>query len=159
LPTQAGQNYLVSLWLSSPDGQTPNEFSVNWNGGKIFDQLNVGNVGWTNLNFIVTATSSSTLLQFGFQDNPSYLGLDDVSVTPVSKPIFQATVKTANSFKLTWGTTTGLTYQVQYKTNLAQADWLDLGNAIVATNNTWTVFDTNSISASPQRFYRLVVSP
>ena len=40
LPTFAGQNYLLSLWLDSPNVSgtlTPNEFSVSWNGGVIFD--------------------------------------------------------------------------------------------------------------------------
>jgi hypothetical protein len=44
-------------------------------------------------------------------------------------------------------------YQVQYKTNLLQTNWINLGNAITATNVTATA--TNLIGSDPQRFYRL----
>jgi hypothetical protein len=40
-----------------------------------------GSLGWTNLQFMVSATAASTVLQFGFQDDPAYLALDDVTVT------------------------------------------------------------------------------
>ena len=32
LPTVPGAPYVVSVWLDSPDGQSPNEFQVAWNG-------------------------------------------------------------------------------------------------------------------------------
>jgi subtilase family serine protease len=162
IPTFAGQSYLLSLWMDSPKisgTTTPNEFSVSWNGGTIFDQTNVGKIGWTNLQFIVTATSSSTVLQFGFRDDPYYLGLDDISVTPIPVPAFRATTKTSNAFNLTWGAMAGLIYQVQYKTNLLQTNWINLGKPLVATNSNLTVSDTNAINSSPQRFYRLMVLP
>jgi hypothetical protein len=86
LPTVAGQLYLISLWMDSPDGQTPNEFSVSWNGNTLSDFVNVGKLGWTNLQYTVKATDSSTVLQIGASDYSTYLGLDDVSVTPISVP-------------------------------------------------------------------------
>jgi len=161
LPTFAGQNYLLSVWLDSPSTSpnTPNEFSVLWNGVSLFDQVNIGVTGWTNLQFIVTAAGPGTVLQLGFRDDPYYLGLDDISVTPISMPMFKTTSVASSTFNLTWGTTTGLVYQVQYSTNLAQGNWINLGKPLIATSNTLTVSDTNAISSSPQRFYRLTVSP
>jgi hypothetical protein len=162
LPTFAGQNYLLSLWLDSPNisgTATPNEFSVSWNGNIIFDQPNMGKIGWTNLQFIVTATGPSTVLQLGFRDDPYYLGLDDISVTPVPVPAFRAATKTSSSFNLTWGTMAGLVYQVQYTTNLVQTNWINLGKPLIATNVNLTMSDTNAISSSPQRFYRVQVLP
>jgi sugar lactone lactonase YvrE len=94
LATTAGKSYLLSFWLDSPNGQTPNEFLVSWNGTTLFDQPNLGAVGWTNLQFLVSATGTSTVLQFGFRDDPSYLGLDDISVV-ASQPA-QLTVTTAS---------------------------------------------------------------
>jgi subtilase family serine protease len=161
LPTLAGQNYLLSLWMDSPNiagTLTPNEFTVSWNGGTIFDWSNIGKIGWTNLQFIVTASSSSTILQLGFRDDPYYLGLDDISVTPIALPNFQTSVAAANAFKLTWGAVTGLVYQVQYKTNLLQANWSNLGGPITATGATLTISDTNALILSPRRFYRLMLS-
>ncbi len=162
LPTFAGQNYLLSLWVDSPNISgtlTPNEFRVSWNGNIIFDQSNMGKIGWTNLLFIVSATSSSTVLQLGFRDDPYYLGLDDISVTPIPVVAFRTATKTSSTFNLTWGAMTGLVYQVQYKTNLLQTDWINLGKPLIATDGNMTVSDTNAISSPPQRFYRLMMSP
>jgi subtilase family serine protease len=162
LPTFAGQNYLLSLWLDNPNnsyGATPNQFLVQWNGTTIFSQTNMPFTTWTNLQFIVTATGPSTVLQLGFQDDPYYLGLDDISVTPIPVPAFRTATKTSSSFNLTWGTMTGLVYQVQYKTNLVQTNWINLGKPLIATDGNLTVSDTNAIGSSRQRFYRLMVSP
>ncbi len=158
LPTTAGQMYLLSCWLNSPDGATPNEFSVTWNGTNYFDQSNLPAIpltGWTNLLFIVTATGSSTILQFGGQNDSSYLGLDDVSVVPMPVTSFQSTVKTNGSVKFAWNTLTGLAYQLQYKTNLAQANWINLGNPVAATGFTTTT--TDAAPSDPRRFYRLMI--
>jgi hypothetical protein len=54
---------------------------LEWNGNVLFNGGNLGALGWTNLQFMVTATAASTVLQFGFQDDPAYLALDDVTVT------------------------------------------------------------------------------
>ena len=89
LATSPGQNYLLSLWIDNPvnsTGATPNQFLVQWNGTTIFNRSNIPFIGWTNLQFVVTATNTSTVLQFGFKDSPYYLGLDDISVTPVATP-------------------------------------------------------------------------
>ncbi|MGH8023281.1 MAG: hypothetical protein ACRED1_06855, partial [Limisphaerales bacterium] len=80
LATTPGATYLLSFWLNSPDGETPNEFQVSWNGTILFDETNLPAIGWTNLQFAVTATGNNTVLQFGAQDDSSYLALDDVSV-------------------------------------------------------------------------------
>ena len=160
LSTSASQPYLVSCWLNSPDGQTPNEFRVRWNGNLLLDLVNmpaVSGSGWTNLEFIVTATGSSSVLQFGFRDDPSYLALDDVSVMPVPVPSVQMAAKIGSTIGFTWNAMTGLVYQVQYKTNLAQTGWINLGGAIPGTNSTLRTSD--AIGTDPQRFYRLSILP
>ena len=89
LPTVPGAAYVISAWLDSPDGQIPNEFLLEWNGNVLFNVANLGALGWTNLQFTVTATGASAVLQFGFEDDPAYLGLDDVTVmayTNVASP-------------------------------------------------------------------------
>jgi hypothetical protein len=160
IPTFTGQSYLLSLWMDSPDGQTPNEFNVSWNGTTLTDLVNMPMLGWTNLLFIVTATGNSTVLQIGGRDDPTYLGLDDVTVTPIPATVFQpATVaKTNNNLKFTWNAMTGLVYQVQFKTNLLQPNWAVL-NSITATNSPVIFMDTNPVTGSPQKFYRLQLLP
>jgi hypothetical protein len=81
LSTTPGTNYYLSFWLDC-DGATPNEFQVSWDGNTLLDEANIPDVGWTNIQFTVTATGNSTVLQFGFRDDTSNLGLDDVSVVP-----------------------------------------------------------------------------
>jgi hypothetical protein len=61
------------------------------------------------------------------------------------------------AFALTWNAIVGATYQLQYTTNLAPANWLDLDDPVIATNSTMTASDI--IGLNPQRFYRLLWLP
>jgi subtilase family serine protease len=161
LATVPGQMYVLSLWLDNPVnsyGATPNQFLVEWNGTTLFNQANIPYISWTNLEFFVTASGTSTVLELGFYDDPYYLGLDDISVTLLSSPAFRTFQATSSSLNLTWSAMAGLVYQVQYETNLAQSAWVNLGKPLVATNDTLTVSETNAFNL-PQVFYRLVVSP
>ena len=158
LPTFSGQPYLLSLWMNvTPDSAgmaTPNLWRVLWNGKNLFAAVNLPSAGWTNLEFLVSATGQSTVLQFLFQDDPSFIGLDDVSAIPVPTPRLQPVTLANSSVQLTWSSLAGLSYQVQYKTDLNQTTWTNLGAPIAATGPTATTSD--SASASTARFYRVV---
>jgi hypothetical protein len=67
--------------------------------------------------------------------------------------------KTTGAFNLTWNTTAGLVYQLQYKTDLFQSDWINLGEPVVAADASLTLSDTNAVNSSPQRYYRLIEVP
>ena len=58
-----------------------------------------------------------------------------------------------NAMSLSWDGLLGQTYQVQCATNLAPANWVDLGDPIAGTNGPITVLD--SLSASPNKYYRI----
>jgi Pro-kumamolisin, activation domain/Carbohydrate binding domain/Viral BACON domain len=160
LPTYAGQTYQLSVWVRNPNnslGATPNEFQIQWEGNTIFDRVNLPFGAWSNLVFTVTATMSGSQLQFGFQDDPYYLGLDDVSVKPIVAPHVKAIVQpppSAPAFHFDFAVTAGSVYQAQYKTNLAQPDWTDLGAQITADSDSITLTDTNT-ALFAQKFYRL----
>jgi hypothetical protein len=158
LPTSAGQTYLLSLWLKNPQNNnnsgTPNEFVVQWEGTTLYDQTDLPFFGWTNLQFFVTATNSGSLLQIGFRDDPYYLALDDISLKPVVAPHIRAIVQSPATFHFTFAADPGSVYQVQYKTDLAQPDWIDLGDPVTADTNGLTVSDDN-VANFPQKFYRL----
>jgi hypothetical protein len=145
--------------LDNPTNGTPNEFIATWNGNKLFDGVDMEEFVWTNLQFVVTATGPSTDLQFGFRNDQNALGLDDISVRPIpiAAPIFQKVTLTTGLIQLTWSAPPGLTYQMQYTTDLNPIAWNNLGNPITPTNGTVTASD--SITASRQRFYRIVVLP
>jgi hypothetical protein len=164
LTTLPGQNYKLSLWLRNAAGTISNWFQVQWNGSVVYEQTNVPGKLWTNLVFLVNATSTSSALQLGFQNDPDFFGLDDVSVTAVTNAIaavaaVKATVRQSNDFHLMWSTTVGTKYQVQYKTNLFQSDWINLGSPTTAGADTLSITDTNAFQSSPQRFYRLQEVP
>ena len=155
-----GQTYLLSFWLENEgaiEGSNFNEFVVSWNGVTIFDQTDLPAFGWTNFQFVVTATGSNTVLQFGFQNNPSYFGLDDIAVTGIPAPVFQSVSLTNDAIAFTWSTLSSLVYQVQYTTDLTQTNWTDLGTSILASNDTLSVSDP--IGPDPQRFYRVKITP
>jgi hypothetical protein len=160
LPTTAAQSYLLSCWLASlsDDGSTtPNEFRIDWNGTTLFDQINMSAFAWTNLQFIVTATNSATPLEFDFRDDPAALALDDITLQAVPEPIFQMVALNGSTVSFSWCALAGLAYQLQFTTNLAPANWTNLGAAIIANTNVVTAADTNP--PDPQRFYRFVLSP
>ena len=63
--------------------------------------------------------------------------------------------KAANALKCSWNSVTGMTYQLQCKTNLGQANWSNLGDPIMATNTISAT--TDATGGDPQRFYRLLL--
>jgi len=63
---------------------------------------------------------------------------------------------TTNSLALTWDATVGMTYRVEYASDLAADTWTQLGENITATGPTISVHDTPE-SLVRQRFYRVVV--
>jgi hypothetical protein len=145
--------WLLDTNVNSPHVTTPNEFSVIWNGSTIFDQSNMGSFTWSNLQFIVTATSSSTLLQIGEYNSPWYFGLDDVNAWPIPNPSFRSVVKTnGNNLVFSWNTLSNIAYQVQYSTNLAKTNWTILTTNI-ASGPVLTY--TNAYGSDPRRFYRI----
>jgi hypothetical protein len=159
LPTLSGQPYLLSLWLDNPSNQPTEIFDVNWNTNSngthtIYSLTNPPAFVWTNLFFIVTAAGTNTTLQFAEENDRNYFGLDDVSVTPIPRPTITSFGKNAGSFILTWPSVAQVPYQVQYNTNLLGTNWLTWLTLTAATN-TLTTTDSNAISASPIRFYRV----
>src|SRR5262249_44255063 len=80
LTTIAGARYTLTFWLAHPYTDTGTESLVRVGGTTLMDMHNAGNFGYTQFTFTFTATSSSTVLQFGFLEPPSYFFLDDVSV-------------------------------------------------------------------------------
>jgi len=162
LPTRAGQLYLLSFWLENPAGQPANQFVVRWNTNAtstnvIFNQTNMASFGWSNLVFTVKASTNLTTLQFGNRNDSDFFCLDNVSVIPLPAPVIQTLAPGGGSFQLSWTALAGAAYQVQYLTNVAQTNWINLGGVIIATNNPMTF--SESIVSGPERFYRVELLP
>ena len=168
LPTVPGQKYLISFWLNNPVAGAPTlnhmeQFEVNWNTNAITNTVyyvqNPPAFGWTNFNFVLAGTGTNTTLQFGAQNQPDFFGVDDISAIVIPPPSFASVVTASNGVAFTWNTLPNVGYLVQYKTNLLQTNWLNLGGSITAGTNTLTLLDTNAFNVSSQRFYRVSVSP
>ncbi|SPE53115.1 hypothetical protein SBV1_1640001 [Verrucomicrobia bacterium] len=154
LPTVAGQTYLISFWLNSPGGN-PNEFLVAWNGVILFDQTDLPNFGWTNMQFVVTAAGATSVLEFGFRKDPGYFGFDDVSVGALPVSILRLVamgLATNGGFKLGVYGEVGQTYTLQGSTNLV--NWTSLAT-FTCTNVPTYVVDSTAKNYR-RRFYRLL---
>jgi subtilase family serine protease len=157
ISTVPGQPYVLSFWINNPKAGTPNQFSVSLNENSVFNQSNLPAMTWTNMHFRFTATSTSTLLTFGFRNDPAYFGLDDVSFLPVTAPSLHALTKVDTTVQFLMTTTINAVYQLQYITNLTQSSWINLGAPFTATNSSTLVTDPGAVD--PQRFYRVIVVP
>src|SRR5262245_29685376 len=89
LSTIAGQRYLLSFWVWNGGG-TPNALSVQWGSATVLNQQ-VSAEGWTNMQFSVTASNSTTELKFGAWNEASYTSLDDVRLRPPGGVLTNAT--------------------------------------------------------------------
>ena len=159
LATTPGVVYSLSFWLDSPDGLTNNEILVSWGGETPFDETNLSEIpGWTNLQFTVVATNSSTVLQFGSRDDNSYFGLDDISVVPA--PLGIASVRLSGADLVLDGINgqSGATYYVLTSTNLLLpfSQWTPVATNTLGVSGNFTITVTNTVTNStPQRFYIL----
>ena len=81
----------------------------------------------TNLQFVVSATDTNTVLDFGAENDIDYFGLDDVELLAILPPVFQSVTCANGAVTLQWSALSGLAYQVQYVTNLAVTNWINLG--------------------------------
>jgi hypothetical protein len=79
ITTVAGQQYIFSFWYARIDG-TPAEIHAFFGGVDVYDEVNTPSHDYQFHTFTVTATSTSTTVLFMGRNDPSYDGLDDVSV-------------------------------------------------------------------------------
>jgi hypothetical protein len=78
-----------------------------------------------------------------------------LTYTPAA-PYIQSVTGNASSVSMSWSSISGTNYQVVYKTNLTQADWLFLAN-VPGTGGIVSYTDVHG--PDPQRFYRIAVAP
>ena len=81
LATTAGASYDLNFWLANFGGPT-NDFSVQWDGVTIPGStlINSNPFPYTEFSFSGLTALGGDTLQFSFRQDPSYWGLDDVSV-------------------------------------------------------------------------------
>jgi hypothetical protein len=82
---------------------------------------------------------------------------DDATLTVLALPEGSAERVDADTVRLSFPVLPGRSYQVEYKNNLNDPEWIALGSPVEAEESTLIVDD--DISGQLQRFYRLVVLP
>lgn len=85
------------------------------------------------------------------------IGYDLYLPVSVSAPKIQSVTRTGNTLHFSWNSAAGKNYQVQYRTNLTQVNWLNLGSPIPAVGSTTSSSDT--IGPDPRRYYRVALLP
>jgi hypothetical protein len=82
----------------------------------------------------------------------------NVSVAPPFPPQVQTVSMTGGNFQFSWNTVNTyppVGYQVQYTTNLAPANWINLGGVLTGSGPTISTTDTNP--TGQQRYYRVLL--
>jgi len=143
-----------------PDDQgvtTNNEFIAQWNNSTLYAGTNLSALGWTHLQFVVPAITTSTTLEFDFNNDPGAFGLDDITVEPVPPPLLNAAADSSDMVSLSWNAYLNVPYVIQATANLIRPNWANLGGSFFATNNVMNI----SIPSgnAPAQFFRVAFSP
>ena len=162
-----GSNYTTRLHFAEISPSVSNagdrKFNVSINGTQIFTSFDVLAEAGSKFRAITRdikkrADSVGTItVQFipGATNQPKCSGIELFGSAPtLQAPQITSCKLTNGSTLLTWQSTAATIYQVQYKTNLSDTNWLPLGNNLVATGNTLSA--TNNNAGAARRFFRVV---
>jgi hypothetical protein len=130
---------LFSLAAGAPEGA-----SLNTNTGAFI---------WTPP---ITGISSTNAISVRVSNNaqPPQIAVATFNAVVVARPRLISMDEANGAIGVTWSVLPGLIYQPQYKDNLSDMTWVNLGEALVAANPAMSV--TNNGGASLERFYRLL---
>jgi len=130
--TPSGTLTTVYSFTGGSDGANPNAALVQGTDGKFYGTTSTGG-----------AFGNGTVFRLSLVSPPA--------------PVFQPVTRSGGTITLTWSAVAGQIYQLQFKTNLNQPSWNNLGSPITATNS--TAATTDSIGPDPRRFYRVKLGP
>ncbi len=143
---------VISFTNSATAPATNNVF---WQSPRSWKIISLGpsatNIGSASFGVIASNTFSAGK----FTSSADVVGNVFLNFLPTPPPLITPFAGAgATNFHVAWGGVSGVTYQVQFATNLAPASWQLLGS-VLATNSS-TSFD-DIASPNPQRFYRVVI--
>lgn len=81
--TVVGDTYNLSFFLDNSGGPF-SEAYAQWGGTQVWDVQPAGTFGWNQFGVVLSATSASTTVTFGFEQVPSYFNLDDTSLVDLT---------------------------------------------------------------------------
>ena len=78
VPTQPGAKYVLSFDFSPRPSVVDNRVIVSWNGSQVFDLSEIsppgGDVNWQHHSAVVTATGTTSTVEFAGADSPDGVG-------------------------------------------------------------------------------------
>jgi hypothetical protein len=110
-----------------------------------------------NFSGVVDEVALFTNVLSASQIQQLYFAATNAAALSPQRPQVQTSIQTNNSFLYSWNAAQGLRYQFQYRTNLVQPGWLNLGGPITATDSVISV--SAPIGPDRQRFYRVLLLP
>jgi uncharacterized repeat protein (TIGR01451 family) len=108
---------------------------------------------WTGSVSLIPAASNVVLRVADGMNRSAASNPFDVVDPPLLPPLLKNVYLGSNAFQFSWTAVPGHSYQVQYKTNLLQTNWLDLGGPISATKVNLLL--SQPVGPDPQRFFRV----
>lgn len=157
IPTISGAVYRISFQTYGPNEGTSGRVTAG-SLNEVFDAPGTSgsaNATYKKYEFTFTANASSTTVTF--VPNFTYgFGpvIDDVSVEATAPSL----AIRLSQVELSWKTLDGVTYQVQYRSELTANLWTDLGAAIMGDGGTKSFTDA-IVPEQPQRYYQVVTRP
>jgi uncharacterized repeat protein (TIGR03803 family) len=144
--------FAVSLFGSQP-------LFCQWrfNGSPLTDGGNISGSGTSTLTISNVSPLNAGKYSLSVSNALGSITSTGALLAVVSPPVFQTVSQTNGALTLTWSAAPGQTYQLQYKSELASTNWLNLGDAIMATSPAVTASDV--IGFNSKRFYRVVLIP
>lgn len=121
--------------FSGSDGLTPTAQLVQGSDGSLYGTTAYGGIGYNDS----AESGNGTIFRITIP------------------PVFQTITPTNGKIVLAWSAMSNQVCQLQYNTNLASTNWINLGSAITTTNS--PVSASDSIGTDAQRFYRIQLLP
>jgi hypothetical protein len=81
LAANAGDRLIVSFWLATDFGDTPNSCQVTLDGQTVADLTDYTSTTYQQFTATITVTNASPLLMLSFTNPPDYFELDDLTVS------------------------------------------------------------------------------
>jgi subtilase family serine protease len=124
------------------------------NYASCFHDITSGNNTWSRSPTLFYATNNFDLCTgLGAMNGTNLI---NALAAPIPAPSFLPPVPGVGGFTLSWRSVEGVSYQLQYKSKLTAANWIDFGSAVVASGSVASLSDSFTNS---QRFYRVLALP
>ena len=141
-----------AVFTVTATGTPPLAYQWQFNANNL---TNAGNMtGSSSSVLTLTAASATNAGSYDVIITNSYGSVKSSVVTLNVVFFFQSAAQNGGLVTFSWLTTAGVSYQVQYTTDLTSANWTNLGAAIMAASSVTTASDNPG--PDPQRFYRVI---